>query len=385
MSGLRICFCLSYYWPKASGAERQAHRQAVELVKRGHQMVVLTRRLKSLPHIEQRDGVEIRRCIRTIDNLGPLFGMSFVASLSTALWRLRKQIDLVHCHQGLWEAVASGLVLPRSSTVPCVIQPAAGGEFGEVADLSRTRGRWLLRRALLRNRHFVAISEQIEEELRELGVPEQRLSRIGSGVDTDTFSPGSTPLQSKLPPGPHVLFLGRLTAQKNLHVLLQAWQHVVDACPEAGLLMAGEGPQDAELRELAGELRIADSVHFLGSVQNPQDYLRDAQVFVLPSHAEGMSNSLLEAMAAGVPIVTSRAGGNVDLIQQERTGLLADASQPEALAAAIVRLLNDRSLAEHCGKAAREHVVQHYSIESIVDRYLELYQRLLGTGPSQDP
>lgn len=374
--GLRICFCLSCYWPNESGAERQAHRQAVELVKRGHRVIVLTRRLKSVPAVEELDGVEIRRHIRTIDNLGPAFGLSFLASLSTALWRMRKQVDVVHCHQALWEAAATGMVIRRMRGAVSVIQPAAGGEFGEATALAQTRGRRLLRRAILRNDHFVAISAQIEQELREQGVPYDNLTRIGSGVDTMQFSPGETSLNDSLPAGPRVLFLGRLHAQKNLHVLLRAWQLVVADSPTATLLLAGDGPQRDELVQLAEELNITDSVRFLGSIQNPEEYLRAAQVFVLASHAEGMSNSLLEAMSARLPIITSKAGGNTDLIQHERTGILADASQPPDLAAAITRLLDDRKLADQCGTAARQHIVDNYSIQAIVDRYVALYERL---------
>lgn len=381
-AGLRICFCLSCYWPNESGAERQAHRQAVELVRRGHRVIVLTRRVKSLPNDEVLNGVEIRRHIRTIDNMGPAFGLSFVTSLSRALWRLRKQIDIVHCHQALWEAVASGLVIKRMRGVVSVVQPAAGGEFGEATALARTRGRRILRRSILRNDHFVAISQQIEEELLAQGVQPDRLTRIGSGVDTEDFSPGATPLDdlplTDFPPAPRVLFLGRLHAQKNLHVLLQAWKFVVEHSPSATLLLAGDGPQRSELTQLADDLQISNSVQFLGTIENPQEYLRASQVFVLPSHAEGMSNSLLEAMSAGLPIITSKAGGNTDLIQHEQTGILADASQPEDLAAAITRFLVDHSLAARCGAAARDHIVGNYSIHAIVGRYLALYQQVLG-------
>lgn len=374
---LRICFCVSCYWPNESGAERQAHRQAAELVRRGHTVTVLTQRIDGEADVEQRDGVTIQRCIRTINHLGPAFGLSFIGSLSRAIRRLRGEVDVIHCHQGLWEAVASGWAIRRLPGVASVVQPAAGGEFGEAVALSRTKGKAVLRRLILRNQHFVAISEQIESEWLELGVDPARLTRIGSGVDTQQFRPGPSSVTQQLPAGPKVLFVGRLHAQKNLHVLLNAWRMIVGRIADAHLLLAGDGPQRGELEQLARDLGIADAVSFLGSIANPEEYLRAADVFVLASHAEGMSNSLLEAMASGLPIVTSQAGGNTDLIRHEATGLLADAAQPDEIAAAIGRLLTDRELASRCGEAARETVVQDYSIESIVDRYLALYDKLL--------
>src|SRR5439155_22384335 len=99
----------------------------------------------------------------------------------------------VHCRRARWEAAAAGAVAPVLAK-PAVVQPAAGGSYGEARELARTRGRALLRRLILRNRHFVAISEEIEREWLDLGVPRARLTRIGSGIDTDSFRPGPSPL-----------------------------------------------------------------------------------------------------------------------------------------------------------------------------------------------
>jgi glycosyltransferase involved in cell wall biosynthesis len=374
---LRICYCISHYHPIASGAERQAHRQAVELVRRGHRVHVLTRAVADRPECEEVDGVAIQRQIRPVE-LGPGFGLSFVATLCRGLWRLRGEFDVMHCHQALWEAVASGVMCGRLRK-PSVVQPAAGGEFGEVWQLGRTRGRGLLRRWILHNSHFVAISGQIEHELCELGVPAARLTRLASGVDTDEFTPGSSSVEPALPPRPRVIFLGRLHAQKNLRVLLQAWPAVRRDVP-AVLLLAGDGPDREPLRELARTLGVADSVCFLGPVADPRDYLRAADAFVLPSVAEGMSNSLLEAMAVGVPSAVSRIGGNDDLVRHEESGLLVEAGNVAGWSRAIVRLLTDQARARQMGRAARELVEKRFSITAIVDRYVALYEWLLAGG-----
>jgi glycosyltransferase involved in cell wall biosynthesis len=240
-------------------------------------------------------------------DLGPGFGLTFIYTLAAALRRFRDSFDLMHCHQGLWEAAATGIIGPFSRK-PSVVQPAAGGEFGEIHQWYRTRGRGLLRRMILRNSHFVAISAQIEQELVDFGVPADRLMRLASGVDTDLFSPGESPLETLLHPRPRVLFLGRLHAQKNLSTLLAAWQAATKRVA-ASLIIAGDGPLLDELKRQSQRSGAAESVHFVGAVHNPLDYLRAADVFVLPSLAEGMSNSLLEAMSVGLPVIASRIGG----------------------------------------------------------------------------
>jgi L-malate glycosyltransferase len=372
---LRIGICLSLYWPIESGAERQARRQAWELARRGHQVTVYTRRVRGRPVCERDGEVKICRAIRTC-NVGPLFGVSFLASLAWRLWRDCGSLDLVHCHQASWEAVAAGWVHRRTG-LPTLIQPAAGGPYGEVQLMSQTRGRRVIQSHILGNSHFVAISQQIEEELLAWGVPAERLDRFASGVDVTQFAPGTSAWEARLPPRPRALFLGRLHPQKNLVVLLRAWQLVRSRGTAAHLLLVGDGPQRSELEQLAETLQVRDSVHFLGSLEDPLPLLQAADVFVLPSISEGMSNSLLEAMACGLPSVVSNAGGNVDLIRHDHAGLVADATTPRDLADQLARMFSDDSLRQRCGAEARRMICQQYSIQSVVDRYEALYRRLL--------
>lgn len=372
---LRIGLCLSLYWPIESGAERQARRHAHELVRRGHQVTIYTRRVSGRPMRERDGDVNICRAIRTCD-VGPLFGVTFLASLAWRLWRDRHQLDLMHCHQAFWEAVATGWIHRRTG-LPTLVQPAAGGPYGEIQTMSRTRGNRLVRSLILANSHFVAISQQIEDELRSWGVGDERLDRFASGIDVDEFTPGPSPLESQLPARPRVIFLGRLHPQKNLAMLLQAWQIIQKRVATANLLLVGDGPQRQELEQLVDALQLRQSVHFLGAQTNPLPYLQAADLFVLPSISEGMSNSLLEAMACELPCVVSTVGGNVDLVQHGRAGLVADATTPNDLAEQLLRMLSDPLLRQRCGAHARQIVCQQYSIRSIVDRYEALYRRLL--------
>src|SRR5690606_30688671 len=131
------------------------------------------------------------------------------------------------------------------------------------------------------------------------------------------------------------------------------------------------------LRARAASLGVAGRVHFAGSVADPAEHLRAADAFALPSVAEGMSNSLLEAMATALPCLASDIGGNADLIDHGRTGLLVPPDDRDAWTAALIRLLGDRDLARHLGDAARARIEAEFALPAVVDRYLALYRSLL--------
>lgn len=373
---LRVGYVVSYFHPFASGAERQALAQGLELVRRGHTVHVITRAVPGYP-IDDEDhrGVLIHRWIRTVDR-GPLFAISFVAGVVKALRRFRSDLDLVHTHQGLWEAVSTGLARPLISRIPTLVQPASSGHYGEADELLRTRGAETLRRIILRNTAFAAISAEIERQWLDLGVPASRMVRMASGVDAEHFHPGPSAVESTLLPRPRAMFTGRLHPQKNIPLLLEAWGLVARQTP-ANLILVGPGSDRQALTELAGRLGISDRVQFTGAVPDPADHLRAADLFVLPSVAEGMSNSLLEAMATALPCVVSGIGGNTDLIEDGRTGVLVNEASPDAWSSALISLLRDPSRAKELGAAARRRIDAEFSLQVVVDRYVELYRRLI--------
>ncbi|OJW26872.1 MAG: glycosyltransferase [Planctomycetales bacterium 71-10] len=367
---------VSYFHPFASGAEKQALAQGVELARRGHSVRVLTRAVPGYPvDDEEYRGVQIHRWIRTVDR-GPLFGLSFVAGLTRILRRLRGELDVVHTHQALWEAVATGVARHTLRGVPTLAQPASSGYYGEAQELMRTRGAPLLRRLILRNTHFAAISDDVAREWLDLGVPPDRLTRTASGVDTDAFRPGASAAEAELLPRPRAVFTGRLHPQKNLPLLLNAWVEVARRSP-ANLILVGPGSDREALMELSRSLGIADRVQFVGAVPSPAEHLRAADLFVLPSVAEGMSNSLLEAMATGLPCVVSGVGGNTDLIAPGSTGVLVPDPTPEAWSAALLALINSPEEARHLGRNALARIEDEFSLRAVVDRYVGLYRELI--------
>jgi L-malate glycosyltransferase len=161
-----------------------------------------------------------------------------------------------------------------------------------------------------------------------------------------------------------------------LPLLLEAWRDVA-ARSSASLILVGPGNDRLELTAQANTLGIADRVQFVGSVDNPAEYLRAADVFALPSVAEGMSNSLLEAMATALPCVVSGIGGNTDLITDGQTGRLVLDGTAASWAQTLSELIGEPTSAQRLGAAARRRVDTEFALGVVVDRYLDLYRRLL--------
>jgi L-malate glycosyltransferase len=373
---VRVCYVVSFFHPFASGAERQALAQGAELARRGHSVHVVTRSVPGYPiDDEEYQGIFIHRWIKTATK-GPLFGLSFVSGVIRALRRLGPELDIIHTHQALWEAVATGLARPLLHGKPTLVQPASSGYYGEAAELGRTRASMILRRAILANTGFAAISAEIEREWRALGLGEGRIARMASGVDAEGFRSGASSVEAELLPRPRAIFTGRLHPQKNIPLLLEAWTEVARRGP-ANLILVGPGNDRQRLSELARSLGISDRVQFVGSVDDPAEYLRAADVFVLPSVAEGMSNSLLEAMATALPCVVSGIGGNTDLIVDGQTGRLVTEPTAEAWSKTLLELVENPSDARRLGRAARRRIDREFALGVVVDRYLELYRRLI--------
>jgi glycosyltransferase involved in cell wall biosynthesis len=174
---------------------------------------------------------------------------------------------------------------------------------------------------------------------------------------------------------PLVLGIGRLSREKGFDLLICA---AAEARRPFRLILLGEGPGGKGLRELAGRLGVADRVEFPGFQGNPYAWLRAAAAFVLPSRYEGFPNSLLEAMALGVPCVATRCPtGPEEIVTDDVDGLLVPVEDPGALAAAIDRLLGDPELRERLGRAARERV-RAYDAPGMVRRFESLIEEVTG-------
>jgi glycosyltransferase involved in cell wall biosynthesis len=313
----------------------------------------------------------------------------YMFALRQWLRRERQHYDLVYVSMLKHDAYAALCAVGRRA--PVVLRAEGAGQTGDVAwQHSGLIGR-MIRRRTRRAAALVAPSPHIAEELRGAGYPSARIREIPNGVPIaapldnpqrraarDALSLAHTALY--VPPGsPLAVYTGRLHPGKGLEDLLVAWSKVLALWPEGRLWLAGNGPLRGVLAAQINRLGLAGSVVLAGVFQQVDELLAAADLFVLPSYEEGMSLALLEAMAAGLPIVATDIAGNRVLVEHGCQGLLVPPGQPESLAAAMLRILDEPIVAEGLGQAARQKVIDRFSLERCVDQHLELFRELLQT------
>jgi glycosyltransferase involved in cell wall biosynthesis len=227
----------------------------------------------------------------------------------------------------------------------------------------------------------VAISSQVAQSLAQVyGLTDVPL--IPNGIDVEKYQRGGAQREAwRRAQGLEVADLvcvtvGRLAPQKNYALLLRAFRQVADALPAARLLVAGEGVSREELEKLHGALGLADRVTFLGARADIPELLAAADLFVLSSDWEGHPLAVMEALAAGLPVVATAVGGVPEQVDEGRTGLLVPPGDPSALAAALLRLLPDAPRRGEMGERAREQAAARFSVERMTRSYEELYARL---------
>ncbi len=180
-------------------------------------------------------------------------------------------------------------------------------------------------------------------------------------------------------PVPRIVAAGSLLPRKAYDVLLHAIGRVVRKGIAFELCLAGSGQERSRLEELAVHLGVNDHVKLLGDVNDVPGLLAGAHLFVHPSKDEGLCNAILEAMAEGLPVVASPVGGNSELVENERSGLLVPVGSDEALAAAMERLIGDAALRGRLGEHGLAHVTQQYSEAGVADQYERVFRNLLAS------
>lgn len=360
------------YPPLGGGAGNATAHLARALHRLGHQVTVVTSSFADLPARENDDGAEIVRIssVRARIDRASLGEMaSYVLRACIEVPRLARSRSADGCI--VFFSVPCGPVgwiTRRLVGTPYVVALRGGDVPGTEAGIRRLQ--WLLtpfRRAILTGAVAVTANSRGLAALSKRADPFP-VDVIENGVDAALFQPATNPSSASLAP---VLFAGRFNTQKNLFVLLEQFARARLEVPQLRLVMVGDGPLRAALEERAVALGIGDAVEWrgwLGKAQLAALY-RQCSVFVNPSLYEGMPNTVLEAMASGLPVIASAVPGNDELVEHKRTGLLFDLCTPDALSTGLVALARDATLRRQYGAAARSVVESSYSWDSAAQRY----------------
>ncbi len=290
---------------------------------------------------------------------------------------------LVHTRN--WSTI-EGVFAARLAGVPGVVHGEHGVNADEVPVMKRRRvaGRRILYRLADR---IVAVSDSLLQGiLRRVGPARGKVTVIENGVDTERFrvrrSRRPFRIRLGLPArGRWIGSVGRLDPVKGYPVLVRAFARLRPLRPDLRLVIVGEGPAREPLLDLARDLGGGDRVILPGPREAPEEVYPAFDVFALPSRSEGLSNTLLEAGASGLPLVATRVGGNLRVVEEGVTGRLVPAGDAEALAAALGEILDHPPLRRRMGRAARLRTEEHFGLPRMIRAYDSLYRDVLSARP----
>lgn len=317
-------------------------------------------------------GVRVR-CLRLGARLGA--PRSVLAVLRAARRLRREGVEIVHGYQ--WRPALVGALVGRLARVPLLL----ASKRSLTGDDPRARHAW---RRIARQVDAVLVNA---EALRREGEAQGMRARwvlLRNGIDADAFRLGPPDGDARRalgldPDRPVVGTVGRLERRKGQDLLIEAVARLVrgEAGPRPQALLVGDGPTRPLLAEQARRLGVTGDVRFLGAVADVRPALAAMDVFVLPSREEGMSNALMEAMAAERPVVATSVGGNGEVVTHEQSGLLVPGDDVPALVGAVAGLLRDPARAARLAQAARADVARRYGARARVAELEELYRTRL--------
>jgi glycosyltransferase involved in cell wall biosynthesis len=290
-----------------------------------------------------------------------------------------ERAEVFHAHLSWPLRCSLGLVASALAGVPAVV--ATQQLFAKISSPSQIVRQRLVAGGVDR---YIAVSREMARNLRATPFfPARKIEVIHNAILLERFEGSSDGALRETLAGrsgrPVVLTLARLDPQKGLFDLLEAAALV----SEAVFVLAGEGPERERLEGRTRALGIQDRVVFLGHCENAPELLASCDLFVLPSLYEGLPVSVLEAMAAGKPVVATAIGGTDEAVVDGETGLLVPARNPTALAGAIRAVLRDSALSRRLGSAGRERARKCFSAEMMVRRVSSLYEEILSARPSR--
>jgi glycosyltransferase involved in cell wall biosynthesis len=298
------------------------------------------------------------------------------------LRQLEAQFDVINAHTPLPAVLNSSLPMVTTVHSPMRSDTAAmvGLDlFTLLVRLQNPFSQHIEATLFRRSRRITAVAQWVAKDLAPYGVEDDEVVITGNGVEACFFAERGSAERKPL-----VVYTGRLEPGKGLEELVESAATVVGALQNCDLrfVIVGKGSLEGKLRSMVARAGLAEHFEFkgfMGSEQRAQlvALYHQASVFVLPSHHEGMPTALLEAMATGLPVVSTAVGGAREVIVNRENGLLVEPREPEQLAEGIRQLMECPDLRHRIGENGRQTVMEQFSWDAVVDRYLSCFERTL--------
>lgn len=382
-SKLRVAMVVGQFRPSPmGGAERQAELLAQELGVQGVEVEIFTLRPRRALRTYPSDAVPVHRLW---SGYGPAKPYAFMYRLYKRLTGYGDSFDLIHVHQGwspAYAAVAAGRKMQKPVLVKC-------GNSGSRFDLDYLEKQYIfggrMAGAVARNAScFISLNEEAKSQLNSRNIEPERIAQIPNGIGPQDAVSEEERIEArkKLQLAPDeiaIVYVGSLSDKKDLSTLIRSVSET-NIPKHIAVYLVGDGPLRERLQQEADSLNIKRSIHFAGRVtfDEVRHYLAAADLFVLPSETEGLSNALLEAMMAGLPCVVSDIPGNRTLVNDaDKTGITFESGDSKSLACVIKRVMSDGALRIALGTNARKRVLAEFGIQSVAERYVRLYEQLL--------
>jgi glycosyltransferase involved in cell wall biosynthesis len=397
---LKVCIFTETYFPVVGGGETQARLLGQGLSERGVKTIIVTRRSDpSLAKVERLGDVTVHRLPPTGRHHLNKWGL--LLSGFPALFKLRREYDVIVV-SGFRVIGVPAVLVSWLLGKTCLLKADCNGEMsGEFFRGGLKKAGWRpdsrafrmflrIRNAVLRRADaFVAISNGIADEFVANGVePRSKVKLIANSVDTGVFHPVSRQearaLRQKLGlPLDKMLFVftGRLVSYKGLPLLLEVWKRLRERHDDASLVLVGGRSLDifdceAQLRAYVAANDLAGAVQFSGEVRNVHEYLQAADGFVFPSEQEAFPLAMIEAMACGLPVVSTAIGGLKDILVDGQNALVVTPGNGGELLDALDRVISDPAYAKTLGCAALVTVEKGYRKETVTEQYCQLFDAI---------
>lgn len=367
---------MSTPFPPEEGIGNYVYNLSKKLIEKGHKVTVITRSPSMRAQADTIEAIDVFRapfipCYPFHVHVHGIF-------VNKQFRSLESNFDIVHIHTPLSPIIKTSL--PIITTMHTSI--IRDIDFIEVKGLRYFLSKMMLRstgypltlKLLRRSDKITAVSNGVAQELSGYGLNPNDVEAIWNGVDENVFVPTQNKNGDR-----YILCTGRLSARKGLFDLVECGKYVCDKYPDVQFVITGKGELLNKLKARVNDLGLKDKFIFTGFVgrENLIKLYRNATIFVLPSHYEGLPTTIIEAMACGLPVVATDISGNVDVIENGKNGILIPPKSPQKMAGAISILLEAEALRKKMGENARETIKKRFTWDIISDHILKCYTQIL--------